>query len=285
MIVRDALVSGTLGRLVDGTSVAMDPGFQGLPGMAHGGTVLALFDAAADLAGARRVRAHYMKKVPLGPDLGLRRVDVEGRARFDLVDPTGQTLVDGDVGAADTRRDPGSGSDRRVAEPPGTTSGLPVSSSCFVCGIDNPIGLGAELSFDEDLVTGVWQPRAHLRTPDGRLAPVALTALLDEGAFWLGALATGESGMTTELEVTLARPLAFGSPVTIVGDRRRVAPRPDDPRYVDTALVALAEGEVVATARITFVAVRGAARRLASWLARTNPPETIRRVFPTSVVS
>jgi len=39
-----------------------------------------------------------------------------------------------------------------------------------------------------------WQPRAPFRRADGSLAPAALTTLLDEAAFWLGALATGESG-------------------------------------------------------------------------------------------
>src|SRR5262249_50804329 len=141
-------------------------------------------------------------------------------------------------------------------------------------------GLGATFRLDDATVSGVWTPPNRFRAADSTLAPVALTALLDEGAFWLGAVATGESGMTTELAVTLARPLAFGAPITSVGARRRVVPRADA-RYLDPELAALTDGgDVVATARIPFVAVRGAARRLASWLARTNAPETIRRVFP-----
>jgi hypothetical protein len=39
-------------------------------------------------------------------------------------------------------------------------------------------------------------------------------------------------------------------------------------------------GRVVADAAITFVAVRGSARRLAAWLLRANPPQVVRRVFP-----
>jgi hypothetical protein len=35
-------------------------------------------------------------------------------------------------------------------------------------------------------------------------------------------------------------------------------------------------------AKITFVAVRGAARRLAGWLAQTNAADVIERVFPGS---
>jgi uncharacterized protein YbjT (DUF2867 family) len=37
---------------------------------------------------------------------------------------------------------------------------------------------------------------------------------------------------------------------------------------------------VVAAGRITFVAVRGAARRLVTGMLAMNPPEVVRRVFP-----
>ena len=40
------------------------------------------------------------------------------------------------------------------------------------------------------------------------------------------------------------------------------------------------DGRLVATADITFVAVRGAARKLASWVAPLNPPEVLHRIFP-----
>ena len=275
MIVRDALRRGTLGRLDDGIAIAMDRGFQGLPDMAHGGSVLALFDGAADLDGPRRVRAHYLKRVPLATPLTLRRIEVEGCARFDLVDAGGTTLVDGEVSPMPPPVAPATAIGR--GEP------LPLSSSCFVCGTDNEIGLRATMTCDDAAVAGIWEPHEGFRTPDGAVAPVAITALLDEAAFWLGALATGESGMTTVLDVTLLRPVRFGAPITIAGDRHRVLPRPDDPRYLDTKIVALDAGEPVASARITFVAVRGAARRLSSWLAQTNPSDVIRRVFPAYV--
>lgn len=273
MIVRDALLRATLGRLADGESVVLDSGFQGLPDMAHGGTVLALFDGAASLTGVRRVRGHYQKRVPLATELTLRRIEVEGCARFDLVDAAGITLVDGEVTPMPGPAVPAVAA---VAGHP-----LPLSPSCFVCGVANEIGLRATLRFDDDAVAGAWQAPARFRTPDDLIAPVAVTALLDEGAFWLGALATGESGMTTGLDVTLRRAVPFGTTITVAGSRRRVLPHTDDPRYLDTALVALDDrGDVLASARITFVAVRGAARRLAPWLMQMNDPEVVRRIFP-----
>src|SRR6185436_2403676 len=97
MVVRDALLAATLPRLPDGVTIAMDRGLSGLPDMAHGGTVLALFDGAAALDGPRRVRGHYGKRVPLATPLTLKRIEVEGCARFDLLDATGARLVDGEV--------------------------------------------------------------------------------------------------------------------------------------------------------------------------------------------
>jgi len=157
---------------------------------------------------------------------------------------------------------------------------LPISRTCFACGTDNALGLRAQLAFDADAVRGTWQPRAPFRQADGTLAPAALTTLLDEAAFWLGALATGESGMTTELRVALHRSVPFEAPITVSGARAAVRPRDDDTRYQETAIVARAGGEIVATARITFVAVRGAARRLVSGMLTINDPESVRRVFP-----
>ena len=115
------------------------------------------------------------------------------------------------------------------------------------------------------------------------LAPLAVITLLDEAAFWLGALATGESGMTTELRVTLHAEPKADDVITVAGARAAVRPQADA-RYWDTALSARdGDGRVVASAAITFVAVRGAARKLATAMLAVNPPEVLRRVFPAYV--
>jgi acyl-coenzyme A thioesterase PaaI-like protein len=271
--VGETLLRGEVAALDDGAALALDRRLSGLPDMAHGGSVLALFDAVAGHAGARRIRGHYIRRVPLATDLTLRRSTSDAGSRLALVDAGGTTLVDGIVAAAAEPHD-------AAAPAPGAAAPLPVSASCFVCGRDNAIGLRAALGFDELHVTGRWEPRAPYRTRAGTLAPVALTALLDETAFWLGALATGESGMTTEIDVTLLRPVPFGAAVTVAGDRRRVTPRAADPRYLDTESMAWGEdGAPAAIGRITFVIVRGATRRMVSWLAATSPPDVIDRVF------
>jgi hypothetical protein len=276
MAATDSLLRAGLERHGDELTLTLDPAFAGLPDTAHGGSVLAAFHAAAQASGPRQIRGVYRKRVPLGvplPLLASRRPDaLECR----LVDGSNTTLVEGRVQA------PGPSSDMRPLDTPSPGRPLPVSSTCFACGVDNGQGLQVRLAHDDRSVGGVWQPRAPLRDTEGRLATVALTTLLDEAAFWLGALASGESGMTTELDVTLAAAMPFGPAVTVAGRRDRVRARADDPRYWDTEVGAWDEGgRQVASARITFVAVRGAARRLASWLMRANPPEVVRGVFPS----
>jgi len=161
---------------------------------------------------------------------------------------------------------------------------LPVSKTCFACGTENELGLRVGLTIDDEAVGGVWTPRQELRGRGGALATVAVTALLDESAFWLGAAASGEAGMTTDLRVHVHAPVPFGCRVVVAGARAAVRVRPDDPRYWETEVAAWDDaGTLVASAAITFVAVRGAARKLVTGLLAVNPPEVLRRVFPTYV--
>ena len=286
--------------------LTLDRGLQGLPETAHGGSVLAVFDALAGVTTPREVCGLYRRRVPLGLPLTLLRTREDSIETFVLSDQAGSVLVDGRVAPLAADADdaapgrPGGGGpgsrrpvlsgltprhveesvSREMASVDEHTYPLPISRACFACGTDNDLGLRATLGFDADAVRGTWQPRAPFRRADGSLAPAALTTLLDEAAFWLGALATGESGMTTELRVSLHGPAPFEAPVTVTGARALVRPRNDDPRYQETEIVARAGGQVIATAHITFVVVRGAARRLVSGMLAINDPECVRRVFP-----
>lgn len=257
--------------------LTLDPALQGLPETAHGGSVLAVFDTLAGASAPREVSGLYRRRVPLGLPLTLVRAREDSADTFVLSDQAGSVLVDGRVALMATAAGNGTPA-RRHEDKPGHP--LPISRTCFACGTDNELGLRARLAFDADTVRATWQPLAPFRRADGTLAPAALTTLLDEAAFWLGALATGESGMTTELRVTLHRPAPFEGPVTVSGARASVRPRDDDARYQETEIVACAGDQVVATARITFVVVRGAARRLVSGMLAINDPESVRRVFP-----
>lgn len=261
-----------------GFVLTLDPAFQGLPDTAHGGSVLAALHLVASGVDRGTIRGIYRRRVPLGVPLKLTTMRDDRGCTCELRDLSGTTLVDGVVTSA-------AGADAVLPSPPPAKGHpLPVSTSCFACGIDNTFGLRVQLRFDDDSVGGSWTPREELTSADGTLAPLALTTLLDEAAFWLGALASGESGMTTELAVTLHAPVTLDAPLTVAGARGDVRQRADDPRYWDTTVVIRdAAGRYAASARITFVAVRGAARRLVNGMLRMNASEIVRRVFPAYV--
>jgi hypothetical protein len=267
----DSVLRAGLRRHGGALTLTLDPRLSGLPDTAHGGTVLAAFDALAKAEGPRRVSGTYRRRVPLDVALPLSPVNGDG---WRLLDPTGAVLVEGDVISA---------SDPAPSPAPAPDGGdpLPVSSTCVACGVDNALGLQAELRFDDERVWTRWTARGAAARADGSLAPIALTTLLDEAAFWLGALASGESGMTTELSVTLHRAVGFGEPIVVSGARGRTRAR-DDRRYWETEVVAVdTTGHVVASASIVFVAVRGAARRLLGGFLARSSPATLRRIFPT----
>lgn len=279
MITTDAALRRGLERHGDERLLTLPRAFQGLPDTAHGGSVLAAFHAVAGAALPAGLRARYRRRVPL--EVPLRLVTLPAAAgglECRLEELTGAVLVDGGVSGAGA---PDDESETAVPGPAGAAHPLPLSPTCFVCGTDNPLGLRARLQHDEAAVRVRWTAAPPLVADDGRLAPVALTGLLDEVAFWLGALASGESGMTTELDVAIAAAPPAGATLVAEGARAAVRPRPEDPRYWDTTAVVRDEsGRLVASARVTFVAVRGAARRLVTGLLRTNPPDVLARVFP-----
>ena len=250
------------------------PAFQGLPDTAHGGSVLAALDHAAGAAGSRRIEGHFLKRVPLDTPLPLRTRRSPTGADLELGDDTA-VLVRGRVRPATDDGGPD------VEPPDPWAPAVPISRTCFACGTDNPLGLRAQLRADDVAVGGRWTPPPGFDDGGGTLATVALTTLLDEAAFWLGALATGEAGMTTELRVTLHATATGSAPISIAGARAATRPRAGDARYWDTAITARgSDGRLVASAAITFVAVRGTARRLVTGLLAVNAPDLLRRVFP-----
>jgi|SRR5215813_630298 len=271
-----ATLAGGLRRRGNDFILTIDPAFQGLPETAHGGTVLAAFHLASG-ADSADVRGQYRRRVPVGTPLRLDLARDAGHVSCVLADDAG-SLVEGSVMSPGASHS--SASDDHVMIPVGESHPVPISRSCFACGIDNALGLRAQLRHDAAVVGGTWQPEARHECA-GALAPVVLTTLLDETAFWLGVLASGESGMTTDLDVTLLRPVPLGASITVAGRRSDVRARAEDPRYWDTHVAAWDDaGRRVADATITFVAVRGAARRLITGMLSMNPPDLVRLVFP-----
>jgi hypothetical protein len=274
----DALLRAAISGPADDLALTLDAAFQGLPDTAHGGTLLAIFDALASSAGPREIVGHYRRRVPLGTPLKLDVTRSPTGLACRVLDAAAGVLAEGRVQTSPPAEARGAWA---AVDTP-----LPVSRTCFACGIDNAIGLRARLAFDARAVGGTWSPDARFVGRDGMLATVVLTTLLDEAAFWLGALATGESGMTTELRVSIHAGAMTPGAVRIRGERTDVRPRADDGRYWETRVGAWDEhGRPLATAAITFVTVRGAARRLVNGLLDVNARDVVRRVFPAYTIA
>ena len=105
--------------------VTLDPAFSGLPDTAHGGSVLAVFDAVAACPDGRDVRGVYRRRVP--PNVPLRlTVASDGDAlECRLVEMTGAVLVEGRVSPVPGGTAAGAPPKAVPANP------LPVSTTCF----------------------------------------------------------------------------------------------------------------------------------------------------------
>lgn len=255
---------------------------QSWPGIVHGGGLVALLDTAARSLGGggrpRRVEGRLTSSVPLETALDLEAHADGGAITVSIVE-RGQPLTSAAITAAEigtVPADPGQGLDSREGWP------LPFSDQCLACGAHNPLGLQLGLRFDHDGVWARFVPRAPWRGPGGRLDPALPAVLLDEMAWWLGALVTKEGGLTNRIDLTLIRPDAVvPGPLVAVGrfeavtpvDRRRTFWR------THSALLA-ADGAVLATAAIVFRAGADySTRQMAFFRARTDP-EIFARMFP-----
>ncbi|HEV2053837.1 MAG TPA: hypothetical protein VGV06_01540 [Methylomirabilota bacterium] len=253
---------------------------QSWPGIVHGGCLVGLVDAAAirlgRAPGPRRVDGRLTSSVPIETALDLQ-VDRSNDAVGLTILKDGHTLTSGSV--ADL---PAAPATARAWTGGGDGSPLPMSDYCLACGAGNPLGLQVALSFDEE---GVWArltPRAPWRAGGDRLHPAVAPVLLDEVAWWLGALVMKEGGLTNRLAVSLHEPDApFDGTLVASGRFADVAPVDRKRTFWRTeSTLSTSSGTLIATASIVF---RGGAdyseRQMAYFKPRT-PPEVFQRMFP-----
>jgi uncharacterized protein (TIGR00369 family) len=142
----------------------------------------------------------------------------------------------------------------------------PNSQMCFVCGLENPIGLKMAFYEDEEgRVVGKFTTGSQHQGYPGVVHGGIVTALLDET---LGrvAIAAGRWMVTARLAIRFRRPIPVGEALTVVGevvswDRRTLEARGE---------IRLADGQVGAEATGTFVEippekVEGMEEALAFW--------------------
>ena len=247
----------------------------------HGGGLVALIDEAAVALGRspgpRALEGRLTASVPIETALPL-----EGRADADAI--TVSILEDGQPLTAGAVKPLTKEPARKVApwRPEREGWPLPVSEGCLACGAVNPLGLQARLRFDEDGVWASLTPREPWRAAGGGLHPALAPVVLDEVAWWLGALLMKEGGLTNRINLALLRPDApFAGP--LLGAGRFADVKPVDRKRTfwrtETALLG-ADGAPLATASIVFRGGADYSMRQMEYFRPRTPPEIFRRMFP-----
>jgi hypothetical protein len=245
----------------------------------HGGGLVAILDAATRALGVpeapRVMEGRLTASVPIATPLILEGAAREGGASVTVLDE-GQTLSSASVSAAA----PGGA---LPAPWRGGVGGdtLPMSDECLACGALNPLGLQTALTFAEE---GVWarvEPRAPWAARGGGAHAALAPVLLDEVAWWLGALTMREGGLTNRIQVTLHTADLPAGPLLAAGRFADVQPVDRKRTFWRTASTLCdAAGTVLATAAIVF---RGgpeySERQVPFFRSRTDAP-TFRRMFP-----
>jgi len=262
------------------------PILQSWPGIVHGGGLVALLDAAAAALGStgrpRFIEGRLTSSVPLDTPFALEGHAEAGVATVTILDGT-QPLTSATIGpgtieglAEDIAPESGWSASGREGWP------MPLSDQCLACGAHNPLGLQLGLRFDADGVWARFLPREPWRRSGGRLAPALPAVVLDEIAWWLGALVTKEGGLTNRIALTLLRPEAIApGPVTAVGRFADVTPVDRRRTFWRTRSALLgSDGTLLATAAIVFRAGADySERQMAFFRARTDP-QIFERMFP-----
>lgn len=246
--------------------------------------MVAALDSAAEALGLapgpRRMEGRLTASVPIEVSLALEGRPSDGTVSVGLLDG-GQTLATGSVRAL------GPAETDEVAPWTGGARGwrLPMSDECLACGAANPLGLQVALAFDDEGVWTRFRARAPWRTPAGTLHPAAAPVILDEVAWWLGALVMREGGLTNRISLALYRQeIPFDEELVAAGrfDQARPVDRRQTFWRVACALRA-GRGNLLASASVVF---RGGAeyseRQMAYFRART-PADVFRRMFPGQV--
>ena len=273
---REALAEAVSGR------VSFPRDCQGFPGTVHGGAVGALFYRTTTPRPPAELRLSLLRGVPTETPLRLTTGSSGRLARLALFQddrPLAEATLSRDV-PSPTDSSPvlaaWQADQRAEGEIPGTTM-------CVACGSVNPLGLRVRFLFNDRLLWREYTPRAEYRAADGWLHPALATIMLDELGWWLGALAQGECGVTTEVTVTVFRPLPF-APLLVLGDRTSVRAE-DDPRgrYCRArGLLVTPAGELLAAGDVRFAGSRAYTKRLLQPFLETTSPEELFRLFPSA---
>ena len=253
---------------------------HGFPGTVHGGAVAALFHRLTLPRPPVHLRMDLLRGVPTDTPLRLTTGRTGPHARLAL-EQGERRLAEAMLSReAVPSIDPAPVMDAwtQHRSPQGE---IPGTRTCLACGSANPLGLGVRFLVNDRLLWREYTPRSGYRARDGSAHPALATIVLDELGWWLGALAQGECGVTTEVAITLFRSLPAG-PLLVVGDRAAVRVD-DDPRgrYCRASGYLLTPGgELLAAGDVRFAGSRAYTRRLLEPFLEATDLDTLLRFFP-----
>ena len=89
------------------------------------------------------------------------------------------------------------------------------SDGCFVCGLQNPIGLQMDgFELNEGVVSARFDPRAAYRGLIGTLHGGISAAAIDEIMVWAGILAEGVVSVTATMDLRYRKPMGVSETIT-----------------------------------------------------------------------
>lgn len=95
---------------------------------------------------------------------------------------------------------------------------LPNSAGCYVCGSENPRGLGVRFEVEAGVVTARFVPHPDHCGYNDRVHGGVIAALLDEVMGWAPSVLKQRFCVAAEIVVRYLKPLPIGQPVTVRGE-------------------------------------------------------------------
>jgi len=278
-------------------AVTFTADLQGPPEAGHGGGVTAMLLELVSLFQSRRGEAASVP-FPVQIDVTLHREVLLEKALVAEVKPSpsgwharlmwdGRLLAEASVSAPEGLIPTVTPESRRKWESSTLeASEVPGYEFCLACGLRNARGAQVRFDYNDAFLWKRLQPPAHFRCADGTLFPGYLCIVADEIGWWMGALRQGECGLSNRVKVRLERPVPFGLPLLILGDRSTVTAVDTKGRIWRThAAVVTSEWAPVAAADVQFAGSRAFTKVMLPRFLTGKDPTALSRVFPRYTLS
>lgn len=273
-------------------SVTFTDDLQGPPEAGHGGGVTAmLFEVVRLFRGERggaapmprpvRIDVALHREVPLEIPLTAEVQIAEGRWHSRILRED-RTMAEAAVSPMEEPLPPVVPEVRRRWEDSNRQADeVPGYEFCLACGLGNARGAQVRFDYNEAFVWKHLQPQPHFRCADGSLFTGYLCVVADEIGWWMGALRQGECGLSNHVRVCLGRPVPYGVPLLVLGDRLAVTASDAKGRIWQTrAAIVTSDWTPVATADVQFAGSRAFTKVMMPRFLPGGDPAALRRLFP-----